>query len=241
VSTHVRERVSRSATRSLGVTRMPFGMNIGEAIAVLLAVVLLVWVAVYYVSSLRPEHERLRILNAELAEQQRNIIATTTPRDPEAPFVDTAKQALETLETFKTSHLKPFSSGRIDLIKEINALAKKTNVTLTSGIDMGSSLGESAGDGEKANTADKKSASRRKKADEIVSAIPSVAFRFTVFGQYASLRTFINELEREKQFVVINSINLTNQEAKTSSKRSRGDATSGIMLAIEMSAYFQPQ
>jgi hypothetical protein len=240
MSTHVRERVPRSEARSRGVTRMPFGSNVGEAIAVLLAVVLLVLAAVYYFSSLRPEHERLRVLNAELAEQQRNIIAITNPRGAEAPFVDTAKQALETLETFKTSHLKPFSSGRIDLIKEINALAKKTNVTLTSGIDMGSSVGESTGDGEKTSTAEKKDTSKRKKADEIVSAIPSVAFRFTVFGQYASLRTFINELEREKQFVVINSINLTNQEAKTGSRRSRGEATSGIMLAIEMSAYFQP-
>jgi hypothetical protein len=240
VSTHVRERAPRSEARSRGVTRMPFGSNVGEAIAVLLAVVLLVLAAVYYFASLRPEHDRLGVLNAELAEQQRNIIATTNPRGAEAPFVDTAKQALETLETFKTSHLKPFSSGRIDLIKEINALAKKTNVTLTSGIDMGSSVGESSGDGEKTSTAEKKTASKRKKADEIVSAIPSVAFRFTVFGQYASLRTFINELEREKQFVVINSINLTNQEAKTSSRRSRGEATSGIMLAIEMSAYFQP-
>jgi len=219
---------------------MPFGISVGEGIAVLLALVLVVWVAVYYFSSLRPERDRLSTLNAEAAEQQRNIIANAAPRDSATAPVDTAKRALETLDTFKTSYLKPFSSGRIDLIKAINALAKKTNVTLASGIEMGLNLNEHTGEGDKSNPGDKKNASKRKKADEIVSAIPSVAFHFTVFGQYASLRTFISELEREKQFVVITSINLTNQEGKTSGKRSRGDATSGVLLALEMSAYFQP-
>ena len=82
---------------------------------------------------------------------------------------------------------------------------------------------------------------KRKKADDLLNAFPSVGFRFTVFGQYANVRNFINELEREKQFVVIDSVNLTNQEARTSSRRARGgEGASGIMLTIEMSAYFQP-
>lgn len=240
MSTHVRERVSRSEARSLGVTKIPFGLNTGEAIAALLGVVLLVWAVAYYFSSLRPEQDRLRTLEAELAEQQKNIIASSNPDATEAPIVDMAKNALETLEAFKSSHLKPFSSGRIDLIKEINALAKKNTVALTSGIDMGSSVGESSGEGEKTGASEKKGASRRKKADEILSAIPSVTFRFTVFGQYSNLRTFINELEHEKQFLVINAINLMNQEARMASRRSRGEGMSGIMLTIEMSAYFQP-
>jgi hypothetical protein len=147
--------------------------------------------------------------------------------------------ALESLEIFKGSDLKSFSSGRIALIKEINALAKKNNVTLTSGIDMGANLGDS--DAEADQTNENKSTTRRKKTDELLNAFPSVGFRFTVFGQYSNVRTFISEIEREKQFVVINSLNLTNQEAKTASRRSRGgEGTSGIMLTIEMSAYFQP-
>lgn len=240
MSTRVRERVSRSEVRAVRVSGMPFGVNTGEAIAALLAVVLLVCSVAYYFSSLRPEQDRLRALQAELSEQQKNIIANATPGSTEAPFIDPAKTALETLEAFKSSHLKSFSSGRIDLIKEINALAKKNSVMLTSGIDMGSSLGESSTDGDKTGAGEKKSASKRKKADEIVSAIPSVTFRFTVFGPYSNLRTFINELEHEKQFLVINSINLTNQEGRTASRRSRGEGASGIMLTIEMSAYFQP-
>ncbi|MEK6408768.1 MAG: hypothetical protein AABN34_17735 [Acidobacteriota bacterium] len=225
----------RSEVRSIKVTGIPFGLNPGEAIAALFAVVSLVLVLVYYFSSLKPEQDRLRILEAELSEQQKNIIASTGHVGEEATFLDTAKSALETLDAFKTSHLKPFSSGRISLIKEINALAKKNNVALTSGIDMGSSMGDSGGEGEKST-----GETKRKKADEMLSAIPSVAFRFTVFGPYSNVRTFINELEHDKQFVVINSVNLSNQDARATSRRSRGEGMSGIMLTIEMSAYFQP-
>jgi len=216
------------------------GLNLGEAIAVLIAAALLAWAAMQYFSSLRPEQDRLRTIEAELDAQQKSIIANAKLTGvPEPSAEDQAKIALETLETFKGGHLKSFSSGRIALIKQINALAKKNNVTLTSGIDMGANLGESDAEGRAAS--ESKSPSKRKKADDLLDAFPSVGFRFTVFGQYPNVRSLINELEQEKQFVVINSVNLTNQEAKTASRRSRGgDGASGLMLTIEMAAYFQP-
>jgi hypothetical protein len=232
--------VNRSEVRQIRVTRIPFGLNLGETIAVILAAGFFVWVVAYYFSSLKPEQDRLRVIEAQLDAQQRSIIANTKTPGAEATSVeDQAKTALETLETFKGSHLKPFSSGRIALIKEINALAKKNNVSLTSGIDMGASGGEANAEGLQAS--EKKSVSKRRKSEDLLNAFPSVSFRFTVFGQYSNIRTFINEVEREKQFVVINSVNLTNQEARTASRRSRGaEGASGIMLTIEMSAYFQP-
>jgi hypothetical protein len=211
----------------------------GEAIAILLAAAVLLFAVAQYFSSVRPEQDRLHALEAELDAQQRSIIANAkTPGMAETSVEDQAKIALETLETFKSSHLKPFSSGRITLIKEINALAKKNSVTLTSGIDMGANLVESDAGGDNANAND--GTTKRKKSDDLLNAFPSVGFRFTVFGQYSNVRKFINELEHEKQFVVINSLNLTNQESRTSSRRARGEGASGIMLTIEMSAYFQP-
>ena len=231
--------MSNAEARPVGVARIPFGLSVGETIALLIAAALLVIVVAQYFSSLKPEQNRLRALEAELDAQQRSIIANTNPPGKAEPnFVDEAKVALESLETFRGSNLKPFSSGRITLIKEINALAKKNSVTLTSGIDMGADLGESeiASDKDTENQVTK-----RKKTDDLVNTFPSVGFRFTVFGQYANVRNFISELEREKQFVVIDSVNLTNQEARTSSRRARGgEGASGIMLTIEMSAYFQP-
>jgi type II secretory pathway pseudopilin PulG len=239
VSTQVRETIRRPDVRQIRVTRIPFGLGVGETIATLLAFVLILWVLVYYFSSLKPEQNRLRTIESQLDAQQRSIIANRPDAVKDVPAEDQAKTALETLDTFKENHLKSFSSGRIALIREINALAKKNNVSLTSGIDMGSTGGEA--DSESDQTGEKKNVSRRKKTDDLLNAFPSVNFRFTVFGQYSNLRTFIGELEREKQFVVINSINLTNQEAKTASRRARGaEGAAGIMLTIEMTGYFQP-
>ena len=239
MSTQVRERIARSDVRQVGAAKIPFGLSLGEALAVLLAVALLVFVVAQYFSSLKPEQDRLRSLETQLDAQQKSIIANANPQGmPEVSAEDQAKIALETLETFKSNHLKSFSSGRIALIKEINALAKKNAVSLTSGIDMGANLAESDAAGDKPEGG---GTTKRKKAEDLLNAFPSVGFRFTVFGQYSNVRAFINELEHEKQFVVINSVNLTNQEARTASRRSRGaEGASGIMLTIEMSAYFQP-
>ena len=240
MSTQVRERVPRSEVRTIGAAKIPFGLSLGEAIALLLGAVLLIFSFTQYFSSLRPEQERLRALEAELEAQQRSIIANAkSPGEVAASVVDEAKIALETLDTFKASYLRQFSPGRIALIKEINALAKKNSVSLTSGIDMGANLVESEAEGDKAAVSG--GSTRRKKADDLLNAFPSVGFRFTIFGQYSNIRKLISELEGLKQFVVINSVNLTNQEARTSSRRARGsEAASGIMMTIEMSAYFQP-
>lgn len=238
MSTQVRERVVRSDARSARAAKIPFGLTLAETIAALVGIGLLAWVAFYYFSSLKPQKDRLRSLEADFAIQQKSILDNANPPSPEQHSAsDMAKDAIESLESFKTGHLKPFSTGRIDLIKQINALAKKNTVTLTSGIDMGASVSESSAEGDKAG---KKGPVVRKKADEILGAFPSVNFRFTVFGQYPQVRAFINDLEREKQFLVIDAINLSNQEARTSSRRARAEGVSGIMLTIEMTAYFQP-
>lgn len=239
MSTQVRERVSRSEVRRIRVTKLPFGLSVGELIAALIGVVLIILVTTYYFSSLRPQQDQLRVLENQLAEQQKNIALNPNQTSASADKTpeDLAKEAVDSLDTFKSAHLRPFSSGRIDLIKRINALAKKNNVSLTSGIDMGGA--DSSADASK--TGEKSGGSQlRKKSDEIFNAFPSVNFHFSVFGQYTDLRAFINQLEHEKHFLVVRSINLTNQEARTTSRRARGEGLSGIVLTIEMSAYFQP-
>lgn len=235
MSTQVRDRIVRSEARGVRPARIPFGLSAPEVIAAFVGIALLVWVVFYYFTSVKPQQDRLHALEAEFALQQKSILDNAKPPGPEqASPSDMAKDAVESLDTFKNGHLKPFSTGRIDLIKQINALAKKDTVTLTSGIDMGASIGDTGGQ------SDKKGPTIRKKADEILAAFPSVSFRFTVFGQYPQVRTFINDLEREKQFLVLDSITLTNQEARTSARRGRGEGVTGIMLTIEMVAYFQP-
>jgi hypothetical protein len=149
----------------------------------------------------------------------------------------TVKAALDSLQAFKSEHLRPLASGRIALINQINALAKKNAVTLTSGIDMPLEQAAEAAD---------QDSSKRKKTEDLYNVFPHMNLHFTVFGQYGNVRALINELEHNKQFLVIKSINISSQEERADEggggrRGGRGGGgVSGLTLTVEAAAYFQP-
>ena len=229
MSTHVEERVSRVAVRRKR-SRRSFGLSgpeVGAAILALLAFVLAIF---YYFTALSPEQARLRAQEQELQRINAELATMTTPGGgPKGPNV---KETLASLQSFKTEYLRPLSSGRIALINEVNALAKKHSVTLTSGIDMPLERG-----GVKTEEGDNK---RVKKTEAVLNVFPHLDMHFAVFGQYPNLRAFLNELEHNKQFFIIKTVGLQMQEDKGEGGRHRGRATgSGLAMALEASAYFQ--
>jgi hypothetical protein len=235
MSTQVGEQVSRLAVRRKAARRS-FGLSgpeIGAAIIALLAFVMALY---YYFTALSPEQTRLRTAEQSLQRINAEMVAlgSTTDGGPKGP---NAKEALASLQTFKSEYLKPLSSGRIALLNEVNALAKKHSVTLTSGIDMPLEKGAA-----KTEEADNK---RKKKTEEVLNAFPHLDIHFTVFGQYQNLRAFVNELEHNKQFLVMKTVSLQLQEEKGGEggggrARGRGSLGSGLVLSIEASVYFQP-
>jgi hypothetical protein len=233
MSTHVEEQVSRVALRRKRARRS-FGLSgaeIGAAILALLAFVLAIF---YYFTALSPEQSRLRAQEQELQRINDELAKlSTTGGGPKGPNV---KDALASLQSFKSEYLRPLSSGRIALINEVNALAKKHSVALTSGIDMPLEKGTA-----KADDGDSK---RKKRTEEVLNAFPRLDMHFTVFGQYPNLRAFLNDLEHNKQFFVVKTVGLVMQEDKGGEGgggRHRGHASgSGLAMTIEASAYFQP-
>jgi hypothetical protein len=234
MSTQVKERVSRFALKPSSVSGMPFGLTARETVAALLAIAFFASAVIYYFTSLKPERERLKGLEAALDSQQQVLRASLASLGSADTKVETDEptDALNSLQVFKSQYLKPLNKGRIDLINEINGLAKKNNTQLTSGIQM--SLQSVEPEDEAAAT---KKKNAKKKAD--FDAFPHLSIHFEVAGSYSSLRAFIAELERSKQFIVLDSVNLTSVEA-TAGEEGRSPAGAGINLAINMTAYFQP-
>ncbi|HVG17542.1 MAG TPA: GspMb/PilO family protein [Blastocatellia bacterium] len=230
MSSQVRERVSRVELRSTARAALPFGLSAKEVVAAALALLFFAVVLVYYFTSLRPEQARLSQLEQRLKEQ--DVIVSSAPADGETPApVNTGKEALSTLETFKAERLRPLSSGRIALQNELNALIKKNGLQLTSSIETHVDPIKDEGD----------QATQRKKLEDLVSVFPRQSIHFTVFGQYPNLRAFLSDLEHNKQFLVIKSINFTTQEDKGEGGGGRQrSAASGIMLSVDLTAYFQP-
>lgn len=233
MSTQVREHASRLNLKPMRVSARPLGLTPGELVAAALAIIFFVAAVVYYFTALAPEQERLSALEATLESQQQVLRASVADlKSPDAaPQTDAPTDALNSLLLFKSQYLKPLNKGRIDLINEINTLAKKNSTQLTSGIEM--SL-QSVAQDEPADSSKKKG----NKEKDSLDVFPRLAVHFEVAGQYASLRSFIAELEKSHQFLVLDSVNLTSVEA-VDGEGGRGGG-SGINLSINMTAYFQP-
>ncbi|MCI0490761.1 MAG: hypothetical protein L0229_29555 [Blastocatellia bacterium] len=234
MSSQVREPVSRFEVRRLPSPSKPFGLSAGEIAVSLLVLAFLILVAVYYFVSLRPEQDRLQKLEAELAAQQRVLMETVNrPGEGGTDNVDTSRQALDSLEAFKSDHLLSIYKGRILLIDDINAIARKNNVALATGLDMKL---------DRPVEGKEEEASKRKKEEQRTDIFPRLNVRFSVIGQYPNLRAFINDLDHNEHFIAIHSITLSSVEQTTDGGgRGRRSSSGGVSLSIELSAYFQTE
>jgi hypothetical protein len=235
MSSQVTSRLSRLSFKPASVASMPFGLNAGEIAAAIIAILFLVTGVIYYVTSLRPEQQRLETLERQYEEQRKDILKMTPQQQtPTKTRAEREQEILDSLNAFKGSRLKPLNPGRIALLNEINVLARKNGVQLASGIEM-----KTEGGGEP--QAGKKKMKEKRKDD--VYRFPMLGIRFTVVGPYDKLRAFINELQHNKQFLIIDAVNLQAERAAEGggSRARRGQQGAGaISLSIEASAYFQP-
>jgi hypothetical protein len=234
----VKERTVTALPATRFKSAKPFGLSYAELISAVVVTMFCVLTLIYYmttVSPLRSEVGGLQKQLDDLKKVEADMIAKSQAK-PETQ-IDLGKAALSSLEDFKSSRLKPISVGRIALINDINALAKKHAVQLSSGLDMNMDRGE-------VQTEEDRRGGKAKKPDKLVAVFPNLRLRFTVAGEYAKLRGFINELESNKQFITIDSLNLIairdNQGGEGRGRR-RVATLSGIGLSIEMTAYFYPQ
>ncbi|HEY7543882.1 MAG TPA: hypothetical protein VID27_03325 [Blastocatellia bacterium] len=214
-------------------------MSAVEIIAIVITAAFGGFALYYYFTTLGPEQRRLQTFETRLNTLETELIKARAEKN-KPPQVDTTREALDSLATFKEKHLKTASQGTIALYSDINALAAKNQVQLTSGIktEQENQEADSEASGSKKNES-------KSRTDPLSTVYPQTTFNFTVAGQYPNLRAFLNELEHNRQFIIVRSVSLTKmeqlEEGGSGSRRSRGSAQSGaIALSIEMSAYFQP-
>lgn len=232
MSTHVKEQTI-SARRLSATSSKPFGLSYPELISAVAVALFMVFVVTYYFTTLGPAQSEVNDLQKQLdglKKTEADLMAHI--QKPAEAQTDQGKAALESLEDFKSSRLKILKAGRIALINDLNALAKKHSVQLTSGISMNLDPADEKIEDDKKGTG--------KKGISLAGIFPNLHARFTVAGEYAKLRAFISELEANKQFMTINSLGLA--AIKEGSERSRKRAeVSGIGLSIDMTAFFYPQ
>ena len=201
---------------------------------------ILLLVLLSYLYFLIPARSRVASLTVENKQVKTNLETLAGVNRDQQNTTTTVEQITSSLARFETDFLPRQDLGRLGLYEELNQLIIKNGVRNTSG----PTYTELEPEGTK-TTGGKNMATRWQ------SFYPGVAVMVTVEGQYENVRRFIRDVERSRQFVVINEVELqrardTNApvSAETdddSQPAQPGSGTRGslVSLQLSMATYFQ--
>lgn len=196
-----------------------------------------------YLYFLVPARSRVASANADRKQLQTNLQTLRGVVDKEENTKDTVDKIATSLGKFQTDFLMRQEQGRMELYEELNELIIKNGVRNTSGPTYTALDPEGT-----------KSAGGKNTATKWQSFYPGVVVLMTVEGQYENVRRFIRDVERSKQFVVINEVELqrardTNApvsaeasetgESPVNPGPSSGSRGSPVSLQLSMATYFQ--
>jgi Tfp pilus assembly protein PilO len=186
---------------------------------------------VYFLAPARSRLERLQLERSRLQSQLRNSQDKVTQGQSTEATVQTITQSLD---TFENQQLLGANRGRMSLYDSLNILIRKNGLRNTSGpsyVPLESLAVTGASANRSANT-------------KWQSIYPGIAISMTVEGPYQNLRRFIREIEMNKQFVIINSVELERSTEANNAPLPEGAIPEGpppsqVSLRLEMATYFQ--
>jgi Tfp pilus assembly protein PilO len=225
----------RARRQNLSFVREQRIIGPAEIIGLAGSVLVLLLVVMSYLYFLVPANSRLDALQSERSRLQAQL------RDSQAivrqgETTEAAVQKItQSLDEFESNQLLGADVGRMGLYNSLNVLIRKNGLRNTSGptytpLEASDSKVGASGT-RSANT-------------KWQSIYPGIAISVTVEGQYQNLRRFIRDLDTNKQFVIINSVELERSTETNNLASAEGDPTSGargalVSLRLEMTTYFQ--
>ena len=236
----------RPANRSYSVRMSEFFASrrgkmfgIAEVVALAGSCLVLALVLLSYLYFFVPARSRLSSLKTDRNQVQANLQTLGGVVHKEEDTKQTVDKISTSLNKFETEHLLRPDEGRMDLYAELNQLIIKNNLKNTSGpaytpLDP---TGTKAAAGKSVTT-------------KWQSFYPGISVMVTVEGQYQDVRRFIRDVERSKQFVVINEVELqratqTNTPVSIDENGAAvpasgsGTRASLVSLQLNMATYFQ--
>ena len=215
-----------------------------EVIALAGSCFVLALVLLSYLYFLVPARSRVATADADLKQLQANLQTLDGVVHKETDTKQTVDKITASLNKFETENLLRQDQGRMDLYAELNELIVKNGLKNTSGPTYTT-----------LDPAGTKSTAGKNVVTKWQSFYPGIAVMVTVEGSYQDVRRFIRDVERSKQFVVINEVELqraTQNNAPASieegggsdaaaSPAGSGSGTRGslVSLQLNMATYFQ--
>ena len=207
--------------------------GVAEVVALAGSCFVLVLVLFSYLYFLVPARARISSLNTDRNQVETNLKTLDGVVNKEQGTQQTVDKVAASLTDFETRHLMRQDAGRLQLYEELNQLIIKNNVRNTSGPTYTA-----------LDTTDAKSGSGKSVVTKWQSFYPGINVMVTVEGQYEDIRRFIHDIERSRQFVVINQVELQRAQqdnAPVSAEEGGGSGTraSQVTLQLNMATYFQ--
>ena len=215
-------------------------LSVVETVFLLAAIGFAVYVGFFYVSKVQPLNSQIEDLRA----QQAAILQKGA--DEKKRLAELEKQRanaegiLNSLYRFE-SYLRSGQTGKAALIDEFEALAKKHKI-VTGDFGFKPVEAEPLVD---AQGQPIKEAVR----SERINVYPALGADTQVIGDYPNLRRFLAELEKSRQFLIVNAVTFQGEADKTKAVPNPkvrlpqlGDPNSiPVTLKIELETYFQKQ
>ena len=189
-----------------------------------------------YLYFLVPARSRITSLNRDRQQVETNLQKLNSVVNTEQGTQQRVDKVSATLNRFETDHLMRQDQGRIGLYEELNQLIIKNGVRNTSGPTYTA-----------LDPAGTKSMSGKSVVTKWQSFYPGIAVMVTVEGEYQNLRRFIQDVERSRQFVVINQVELQRAQQNNAPASAEdpaaatgtGTRSSPVSLQLNMATYFQ--
>jgi Tfp pilus assembly protein PilO len=180
-------------------------LGLPEVLALAAAAVILFLAIFAYLFLLVPQRSRLQSLETERNDLQRLIQSQQQSLGGQQSTQQRVSEILTSLNSFQIEHLGQ-SSGVNNIIEELNRLILKNNLRISGGISY-TQLQEAA-PGAQTNPQQRRATGEDTQARVVQSVFPGIGVTLTVEGTYANLRHFIRDIEADRQFVVVNTVEL---------------------------------
>ncbi|HEV8369432.1 MAG TPA: GspMb/PilO family protein [Pyrinomonadaceae bacterium] len=203
-----------------------------ELVALTVSCFVLVLVLFSYLYFAVPARSRRATLQSDRNQLQNNLAKLRGIVNEDQNTEETVNEIKVSIEKFEKISLTKQDEGRMELYGELNRLILKNGLRNTSGPTYAAlePVGAKVTPGTSAGT-------------KWQSVYPGIGVLVTIEGSYQNLRRFIQEIERTKQFVIINEVEL--QRAENSSQvavtpeSGSGSRGSLVSLQLNMAMYFQ--
>ena len=215
-------------------------LSVVEIVFLVAALLFASFVAFFYFYKVQPLGSDLEARQQQIKDLRARIEKLNTDEKKRSTQASNAEKILESLRGFE-SYLKPDERGTTQIINEIDDLAKTHQVFN----DLSTYRPEKADEpqlDENGNPIPQPA--RRDKKPKIY---PILGIDTTVIGDYSNLRRFLSDLERSKQFLIINALAFQGGDEKIARQLSKGGKqiqlspeSIPVQLRIELDTYFQP-